>query len=44
MGGLQLRMDLLVYGRSFAAICGLIVLFGVIAGCRYSSSADASAA
>ena len=31
----------LVWGGSVAAVCGLIVLFGVIAGCRYSSSAGA---
>ena len=29
----------LLWGGSLAAVCGLIVLFGVIAGCRYPSSA-----
>ena len=42
MGGLPLRIDLLgCYGEgALAAVCGLIVLFGVVAGCRYSSSAE----
>ena len=31
----------LLWGGSLAAVCGLIVLFGVIAGCRYPSSAGA---
>jgi len=31
----------LLWGGSLAAVCGLIVLFGIIAGCRYSSSGEA---
>ena len=35
---LSYRPSWLVWGDSVAAVCGLIVLLGVIAACRYSSS------